>query len=57
MNYQEYVIGAYAVFAIVLLWDFIAPRIKIGRVLRDVRKRAKREAARSAQPVPTELER
>lgn len=57
MNYQEYVIGAYAVFAIVLLWDFIAPRVKIGQVLRDVRMRAKREAARTTQPVPTELER
>ncbi len=57
MNYREYVIGAYAVFAIVLLWDFIAPRMKISQVLRDVRTRAKREAARATQPAPTELQR
>jgi heme exporter protein D len=57
MTYLEYVIAAYAVFAIVLIWDFVAPRLKIRSVLRDVRMRAKREAARAAQPASTELQR
>lgn len=57
MTYLEYVIGAYAVFAVVMLWDFLAPRLKIARVLREVRMRAKRDAARAAQPTPTELQR
>jgi heme exporter protein D len=57
MTYLEYVIGAYAVFAVVMLWDFLAPRLKIARVLRDVRMRAKRDAARASQPTSTELQR
>lgn len=28
MNYLSYVVGAYAVFVVVLLWDFIAPRMQ-----------------------------
>ncbi len=57
MTYQGYVIGAYAVFAIVLIWDFIAPRITIARTLREVRMRAQREAARTISPIRKELER
>lgn len=57
MTYVEYVIGAYAVFAVVMLWDFLAPRLKIARVLREVRMRAQRDAARASQPNPTELQR
>ena len=50
MNYAGYVTAAYAVFAAVLLWDFVAPRIRIAQVLRAVRLLAKREAARSGAP-------
>jgi heme exporter protein D len=57
MNYLEYVVAAYAVFAAVLAWDFIAPRLKIARILRDVRLRAKRDAARATQAPSTELPR
>jgi heme exporter protein D len=57
MSYLEYVVAAYAVFAVILTWDFIAPKLKIARVLRDVRLRAKRDAARAAQPTSTELQR
>jgi heme exporter protein D len=57
MTYLGYVIGAYAVFAIVLIWDFIAPRINIARTLREVRMRAQREATRTTPPITTELER
>ncbi|MCA1715278.1 MAG: heme exporter protein CcmD, partial [Gammaproteobacteria bacterium] len=44
MSYQDYVVAAYAVFAIVLVWDLIAPRIEIRRQLRAVRLRATHEA-------------
>lgn len=51
MNYASYVIAAYAVFAAVLLWDFVAPRIRIAQVLRAVRLLARRESARAQAPV------
>jgi heme exporter protein D len=57
MSYLEYLVAAYVIFAVVLAWDFIAPKLKIARVLRDVRLRAKRDAARAAQTTPTELQR
>jgi len=44
MNYLPYVIGAYAVFAAVLLWDFVVPRLQIRRQLRQARQRAARRA-------------
>ncbi len=45
MSYQNYVVAAYAVFAAVLLWDFVAPRLAIRRFLRTARMRAARNAA------------
>ncbi len=54
MNYREYVIAAYAVFAIVLLWDFVVPKLQIRAALRAVRLRASRAAVRTP---PTEIER
>ena len=54
MSYLSYVTAAYAVFAIVLLWDFLAPRLQIRRELRAARMRATRDAKRSA---PVELTR
>lgn len=57
MTYTEYVIGAYAVFLVALIWDFFSPRLRIRRVLRGVRMRARRETARAAQPASTELQR
>ena len=50
MSYAGYVVAAYAVFAAVLLWDFVAPRIRIAQVLRAVRLLAKRGAARAGAP-------
>lgn len=57
MTYVEYVIGAYAVFLATLIWDFVSPRLRIRRILRGVRMRAQREAARAAQSTSTELQR
>lgn len=56
MTYLGYVIAAYAVFAIVLLWDLLAPLLRTRRILRNVALRAKRAAAKDA-PIPTELQR
>jgi heme exporter protein D len=49
------VIGAYAVFALVFLWDFLAPRLALRRQLRAVRLRARRE--RKTAPAAVELKR
>lgn len=54
MSYQDYVVAAYAVFAVVLGWDFVATRLQIRRQLRDARRRAARETAR---PLTGELKR
>lgn len=55
MSYLEYVVGAYAVFAAVLAWDFLAPRLQVRRELRAARLRAARDSRRNA--APAELER
>ncbi|MFC5569365.1 heme exporter protein CcmD [Lysobacter yangpyeongensis] len=47
MTYVNYLIAAYAVFVIVLGWDFVATRLQIRRHLRNARQRAAREAART----------
>ena len=39
-------IGAYAVFAAFLAWDFLVPRLRLARARRNIVLRAKREAAR-----------
>lgn len=54
-DYTGYVAAAYAVFVVVLLWDVLAPAVRIRRVLRAVALRARRGAARA--PLPTELKR
>ncbi|MEH6414551.1 heme exporter protein CcmD [Pseudomonas sp. CGJS7] len=46
MEYRNYVIAAYAVFVVVLAWDFIAGRLQIRRELRNARSRAARAAPR-----------
>ena len=56
MSYREYVIAAYAVFALMLAWDYIAPRLAIARQLRAARRLAARRAARpDTTERPTEL--
>jgi len=46
VNYLNYVIAAYAVFVIVLAWDYVATKLQIRRELRGARLRAARESAR-----------
>ncbi|RDZ28753.1 heme exporter protein CcmD [Lysobacter silvisoli] len=53
MSYQNYVIAAYAVFAIVLAWDFVSSRLQIRRELRAARQRAARQAGQAGARKPT----
>jgi heme exporter protein D len=46
VNHVGYVGAAYAVFAAVLAWDVIVPRMKLARVRRAIAQRARRDAAR-----------
>ena len=56
MSYLHYVIAAYAVFAVVLLWDFVAPRLQVRQQLRAARMRAARsETARKATSLDPRL--
>ncbi len=48
MTYLNYVVGAYAVFAVVMLWDLLAPQVQIRRELRAARLRK----ARTTRPAP-----
>ena len=45
----DYVSGAYAVFAVVLAWDYLAPRLKLGRVRRAIALRVRRDAVRAGK--------
>lgn len=56
MSYARYVAMAYAVFALVMLWDFVVPRLQLRRQLLEARRRAARSAAPSP-PADTELSR
>ena len=49
MSYLNYVIAAYAVFVVVLGWDYVGTRLQVRRELRIARLRAAREAARPAK--------
>nr|ART39529.1 J45 [uncultured bacterium] len=55
MSYLPYVIAAYAVFALVLLWDFFVPRLQVRRLLRDARLRGSRRRPAPAPAADTEL--
>lgn len=57
MTYFKYVAMAYAVFFVVLAWDFIVPRLQIRQQLREVRSRAARAKRTAAAPVDEELSR
>jgi len=46
MTYLPYILGAYAVFGIVIAWDGLSPLLKHGRLLRAIRQKAVRAAAK-----------
>ena len=49
MSYLPYVIAAYAVFAVVLGWDYLAPRLQVRQQLRAAKLRTTR---RTTAPMP-----
>ena len=49
-GYGAYLWPSYAVFAIVLAIDALAPRLKRRRVLAEIRGKLKRRAARESTP-------
>ncbi|MFK3649741.1 heme exporter protein CcmD [Lysobacter enzymogenes] len=59
MTHLPYIVGAYAVFAVVLGWDYLATALRIRRELRLARQRAERAQARPASrdDASTELSR
>jgi heme exporter protein D len=48
MSYLPYVVAAYCVFAIVLGWDFIAPRLQVRQQLRAAKLRIARRVPSQA---------
>ncbi len=52
MSYQGYVVAAYAVFALLLAWDYVAPRLQLGRELRAARLLAARRRAPADRGAP-----
>ena len=57
MEYLSYIVAAYAVFVVVLGWDFVAGHWQVRRELRQARARAARAAAAAARPRSGELSR
>ena len=47
MTYLTYVVAAYAVFAAVLLWDYVSPRLQLRQQLRVGRLRGARQSVRA----------
>ena len=45
-NYGYYVWSSYALFALMLAWDLLLPRLRMRRVLREIAQRQQRDAAR-----------
>ena len=46
-GYGPYVWSCYALFVLMLLWDLAMPWLRNRRVLRDIRARTRREAAKA----------
>ena len=57
MSYQSYVIAAYAVFAIVLGWDYIAPRLQVRQQLRAAKLRVARRKDAPVRDLESQLSR
>lgn len=44
----DYVGASYAFFAVILLWDYLAPRLKLSQVRRNIALRLRRDAAKKS---------
>lgn len=49
MSYAGYVIAAYTAFAVVLLWDWLSPRLQLRQLLRAAKLRAARAATAAGE--------
>ncbi len=56
MTYFQYVALAYAVFVVVLAWDFVVPRLQVRRQLREARNRLARASRNATAAVPSDEE-
>lgn len=54
-GYAIYVWPAYAVFFIVLAWDWLAPAMRRRRLARELRGRIARESTRNARATSVEV--
>ena len=43
----DFVSASYLVFAIVMAWDYLSPRLQLARVRRNIRLRLRRAAAKA----------
>ena len=57
MSYHDYVIAAYAVFAVMLSWDYLIPKLLLRASLRAIRLRERRTLAAQAQASDVPLSR
>jgi heme exporter protein D len=57
MSYLGYVIAAYAVFVLLLLWDWLSPRLQVRAQLRAARLRAARASASPPHAAPSAQDR
>ena len=57
MSYREYVIAAYTVFAVMLAWDYLIPKLQVRSALRVIRLRARRALATQPQDSDAPLSR
>lgn len=46
----DYVGASYAFFAVVLFWDYLAPRLKLKQVRRNIVLRLRRDATKKSSP-------
>jgi heme exporter protein D len=52
MNINNFVASAYAVFAAVMVWDYVAPRVRLGKVRRAIALRLRRETSKKPTGTP-----
>jgi len=48
MSHLDYIIAAYLVFAGVMVWEYLLPRLQIRRMLRALKRQEQRRAAHAA---------
>ncbi|HMB56637.1 MAG TPA: heme exporter protein CcmD [Arenimonas sp.] len=48
MNHFDYIKVAYSVFAVVLAWDYVVPRVRFAQTKKAIAARLRREAAKKS---------